>query len=450
MAQSRLRQRVASFLLAGSAVLMHATSATAGTSPGGIFIADRSAIGAGGVGQCAQKTRRVAEFLSGIFGTPFEQKEKEMALAAARQAHEAGYNWILLSPLKATSERRSASYDKWVTVGFEYGFGGIASVVAPRTVTTNYNARYYFMDCLAVDDIGGYELLFGDSEGVESTDPWKLYSVYDVDAALGPLVEGNSYRPIQRQEPRLGDQRLTQPGQREKLTALLGVMQKTEQCMRANMPDTAAATGASLEDTDMETVFDCWTALTPEATQVGWRNFPLFVAAANALQDVQGYVDRSDRQSASASREAWFPVSSPYILAEGQVWFGRSGITSDSFYAYVVSDSPLSEQQALDAVVFYSSEYIMSSRYRGIGMNRIDTPTDPNIDYGLKSDLWQHVIALGRAGKSIKMYQVSPVADIASASRDYEITAEKLQAYNTVGSRLFGSAFEPFSTPVGY
>lgn len=309
------------------------------------------------------------------------------------------------------------------------------------------------MDCLAVDDIGGYELIFGDGEGVESSDPVKTYSVYDVDAALGPLVEGDSYRPIERQEPRIGDQRLTQPGQLEKLTAVLGVMRKTEQCMRANVTDAVIADAASLEDADMEKVVDCWTALVPEATQVGWGNFPLFVVAANVLQEEQGYTDRSDRQSASASGpklDEWFPAPSPYIWAGGQVWFGRDNALSDSFYAYVVSDNPLSEQQASDAVVFYSSEYIMSSRYRGVGIDRIETPTNPNIDYGLKGDLWQHVIALRSAGKSIRMYQVGPITDIALASRNDEITAEKLQAYNTLGPRLFGSAFKPFSTPSDY
>ena len=437
-----------SFLLAGSAVLIHAMPATAGSSPGGIFIDDRSAIGAGGVGQCSQKTGRVANFLSGLFGTPFEQKEKEMGLAAARQAHEAGYNWILLSPLKATSESRSSSYDEWVTVGFDYGFGRITSIVAPRTVTTNYNARYHFMDCLAVDDIGGYELMFGEGEGIESSDPFKLYSVYDVDAALGPLVEGDSYRPIERQEPRIGEQRLTQPGQRERLTAVLGVMQKTEQCMRANITDAALTDPTSIEDADMERVVDCWFALVPEATQVSWGNFPLFEIAADVLQEEQGYIDRSDQQDAEL--DEWFPAPSSYIWAGGQVWFGRDSNFNDSFYAYVASDNPLSEQQATDAVVFYSSEYIMSSRYRGVGIDRIDTPTDPNVDYGLRNDMWQHVIALGSAGKSIKIYRVSPISDIASASRDNEITAEKLQAHNTLGLRLFGSAFKPFSTPSDY
>ena len=437
-----------SFLLAGSAVLMHAMPATAGSSPGGIFISDLSSIGAGGVGQCSQKTGRVANFFRGLFGTPFEQKEKEMALAAARQAHEAGYNWVLLSPLKATSERRSSSYDTWVTVGLDYGFGGITSIVAPRTVTTNYNARFYFMDCLAVDDIGGYELMFGEGEGVESSEPVKLYSVYDVDATLGPLVEGDSYRPIERQEPRIGDQRLTQPGQREKLTAVLGVMQKTEQCMRANITDVATADPASIEDADMERVLDCWIALEPEATRAGWGNFPLFVAAANVLQEEQGYTDRSNQQGAELYE--WFPAPSSYTWAGGQVWFGRDSNFDDSFYAYVVSDNPLSEQQALDAVVFYSSEYIMSSRYRGVGIDRIDTPTDPNTDYGLRNDMWQDVVALGREGKSIKMYAVSPITDTASASRNYEITAEKLQAHNTLGPRLFESAFKPFSTPSDY
>ena len=288
-------------------------------SPRGIVLSDRHPVGAGETGVCVQQSGRVAKFLSGLFGTPTEQKEKEFALEAARDAHALGYNWVILSPLEATTGKRSFSSQQWVVVGTSYGIGTITDYIAPQWVTKSFTVRGYVMDCMALDDIAAYHLLFGDAEGVEATNPYKVYSVYDVDEALGPMVEGSGHRPLRRNPPFISSRRLQQPGQKERLAAQLAVMQDTERCMRAHVDAGAGSAAAVQQSADMEGMIECWTNLAPAAAQAGWDSFPLFTAMRKVESEEAGYTRRSDMAGAEAPADKGFQWLEPKA-AGGYRW----------------------------------------------------------------------------------------------------------------------------------
>ena len=417
-----------------------------------ITLAHDSPIGAGKTGVCVQISGRVPKALQGLLGKTSEQKEKEFALAAAQKAHEQGYNWVILSPLEATSGTASRSTKRWVTVGTSYGYGVTTHHMAPRMFTKTFKVRHFVMDCMALDDIAAYHLLFGNDEGVQSENPYKVYSVYDIDAALGPLVKGAGHRPLTRNRPYISDRRFRQPGQKEQLTAQLAVMRATERCMRDGTDPSIQDTRAAIAATDMDAVMECWMALAPQANSAGWSRFPLFAAVREAKRDASAYDTVSpDQRSGSLQFDQWQQASvSPYRWSGGEVWFASGSVSGGEIYAMVVGDGQLTATRAMDAAVFHFSSAIMSNRTRHFGVKRLDDP-EAGRDYGLRNGIFREAIAKRRGGNHVSIYTIQPYADpkYTDVSR-FDITAEKLRAYNALGPTLFGTQFKAYTKPEGY
>ena len=421
-------------------------------SMGGIRLAGESDVGAGRTGVCVQISGRVGKALQGLFGKSSEEKEKEFALAAAREAHEQGYNWVMLSPLQATTGKSSTSEQRWVTVGTTYGVGTITSHMAPRWFTDTVTVRNWVMDCMALDDIAAYHLMFGNTEGVTSEKPYKIYSVYDIDAALGPLEEGSRHRPLSRNRPFISERRFQQPGQKERLTAQLAVMQDTERCMRAEVDMSLGDMEAAMKQADMEAVVKCWMDLSPAARTAGWDGFPLFAAAREAERETTAY-DVTDRAQPRQNLEfdEWLAYSpEPYQWRDGTVALAQGSVSGGDVWALVVSEKPLSETQTMDAVVFHFAAAMMDSRTRYFGVERWEQPVAGK-EYGLRNKIFRKALEYRHKGDHIYLFNIQPYADPELAATDrFDVNAEKLRAYNQLGPRLIGPSFRPFQEPPGY
>ena len=421
-------------------------------SMGNITLQQDSPVGAGETGVCVQVSGRVGKALQGLFGKSSERKEKEFALAAAREAYEQGYNWVILSPLQATTGESSTSEQRWVTVGTTYGVGTITDHMAPRWFTKTATVRNWVMDCMALDDIAAYHLMFGNTEGLASDNPYKLYSVYDIDAALGPLVEGSGHRPLVRNRPHISIRRFQQPGQRERLTAQLSVMHDTENCIRAHVDTSLGDMEAAMKQANMEAIVECWVNLAPAAQSAGWTSFPLFKAAKEVERENSAY-DVAGRSQPRQNLEfdAWLETRpDPYRWSGGQVALGGGSISGGNVYALVISDRQLTETEAMDAVVFHFAAALMDSRTRYFGVKRLEQPVAGR-EYGLQNALFHKAAEIRENGDSIHLFNIQPYADPQLAATDlYDVNAEKLRAYNQLGPQLIGSSFRPFQEPPGY
>jgi len=212
---------------------------------------------------------------------PKDKQRKKFGIKAAEAALNAGYNYIIIAPL-----RTRYAYDvKDVVIG-----GGIS---AAEKVERRYNHRTEIVqDCAAIDDVAALNLIWKDSLPSRLGSNEKGYEIVDIREFIRTL-DGENAIVSRPRSPKISEIHYKKIGDRERIAAQLPVMAAAGKC-RFN--------------------------LKPQSLQVFKRNGQLRDRAAEkkAIQsDIwgEGWIDLSPNLNSPSGTFFFHPYKTTYLIA---------------------------------------------------------------------------------------------------------------------------------------
>ena len=341
---------------------------------------------------CYQKKRKWGGLI-GALGSSDEGKHKTMAVAAAREALDRGYNYVVLGPLQQVEDRYQSTTTNWEIVGTGFGadglgmFGGI--VTAPVTRTRKISKPRHFLACRGVDDIDAFRIMWDEQPAYRPKPFETLVDIRSLLTALGPEVEGSDYTPPPPREPLISASHFRQPGDRERLIRQLDVMRAAATCRREHSTFDSARAATLPQSADQSAAMDaCLESLRDEASASGWERFPLFVDDGRTRVAERGYTltRPAPREATPGALKVDARAVDPALWGEGWVkpptdlaaFDGRVLIRDDGAgrkrELMVVGTNTGTVEDLYDVAMFLTAQESMGDPNPGIGLSDA-TPT---------------------------------------------------------------------------
>ena len=434
----------------------------------------------GEVYDCYQKRSR----FGGLFATDDGKKHRSMALDAAREAIDQGYNYAVLAPLRFVTDNYSSRRTRWESVGSDLGvgpFGMVATTTyAPVTRTSRSSRARYFLACTAVDDFDAYRIMWNDHPRYAVADGEKLVDLRSLVANLGPGVEGSRYRAPPPARPIISDLHYSRPGSRERIAAQLVAMRGAARCRREHRsvdPETLRFARVGYAQARAEN--NCLEQYREAAVQSGWRGFPLTtrdrvdeVADRGFLLRTDGNAQRSGGLSGRTAIDSanWgdaieypdFALNGPGLDNVFAV-YEKNQFGNPRTLAMVASNT-LPKDRLLEIAIFMGANEWLGDEWSGVNYHERSY-----VQFRRQFDFRRKSRSSERPSADITVAGINKAAF--RAFEDYRnvvilnnyrtpnskpcdprsiACADKLQAYNRLGPKVVGPGFVPLQTPPGY
>lgn len=293
---------------------------------------------------------------------PKDKQRKKFGIKAAEAALNAGYNYIIIAPL-----RTRYAYDvKDVVIG-----GGIS---AAEKVERRYNHRTEIVqDCAAIDDVAALNLIWKDSLPSRLGSNEKGYEIVDIREFIRTL-DGENAIVSRPRSPKISEIHYKKIGDRERIAAQLPVMAAAGKCRFNLKPQSLQVFKRNGQLRDRAAEKKCLETHRSSAETVNWVDFPLSVTATKNTLATKGYTLNRPRTSGTTNSRQGKAIQSD-IWGEG--WIDLSpnlNSPSGTFFfhpyktTYLIASNTLDETAVIDHAVFLSAGRRLDDRNNSLAL----------------------------------------------------------------------------------